>query len=474
MTRTQMSMRQLIIPFVALVACADQLGTTETEQAIMQNQALRIAGVGFADTDAMFSDFWTSPFTMTAWINPEFAYGYYGPVFASTGDASFWLGMGNYRDGNGGVNQFGSPVISLKIAGQLMAYEAHTLLRGNWNHLALRRTPASPKTGLVTYEVYVNGQKLVPIPKVTKKNGLVVAVTQADLTEPARALVPPPALLRLGRAPDRDYEFYGLVDDVRIYNEALDPEDIGMAALSLESSLPTPLRQYTFDEPGTDPASTYAAGYAVYFDAVRVSVAGTGADAAIFADPKFVSPTRTAYRLPFPRGDFWTVLQEFDDPFVSHNGYAAWSWDFARAFGKTLGAYVTAPADGDIASVYETHHPADGETSGNKVTIVHAGGEITTALHLEPDSWTRIFLHGTPQPRPDQDDPATWYGVQQLEPIATAGDHSNDFHIAMRPSIDSDHTAPMAFVDYFASDDGGITFHHVVRGMPRKGQILFH
>ncbi|MBX3158989.1 MAG: LamG domain-containing protein [Deltaproteobacteria bacterium] len=456
---------------MALVACADQLGTTETEQAIMQNQALRIAGVGFADTDVRFSDFWTSPFTMTAWINPEFAYGYYGPVFASTGDASFWLGMGDYRTGSGGLHQFGSPVISLQIGGRLMAYEAHTLLRGNWNHLALRRTHASPKTGLVTYEVYVNGQKLVPVPQIVKKNGFVVSVANGeDLSENPRELVSPPASLRLGRAPDRDFEFYGLIDDVRIYDEALDPEDIGMAALSVENSLPTPLRQYTFDVPETDPA----AGYAVFFDAVRVSIAGTGADAAIFADPKFVSPTRAAYRLPFPRGEFWTVLQEFDDPSVSHNGYAAWCWDFARAFEKTLGALVTAPADGNIYNVFETHHPDDGEISENVVKIVHAGGESTELLHLEDDSWTRIFLHGNPRPLPDQDDPATWFGVQQLEPIATAGDHSNDFHIAMRPSAESLHTAPMAFVDYLASDDGGITFHHVVRGMPRKGQILTH
>jgi hypothetical protein len=380
--------------------------------------------------------------------------------------------MGDYRAGHGGFKESGPPVLSLKIAGKVTQYEAPGLVKGAWSHLALWRGAIDKYWNQVSYEVWLNGEKLTAIATFTDSDGNTQFIEGNDPVENVEDIQVPPAWMRLGRAPKRDYEFYGLIDDVRVFDSALEPGLLSAAAAGNEGGLPNPLYRYTFDEEGE--GSSYGAGYVIFNDDVRVPIDGDSSDASIFRDPTFVSPTQADYVLPFPKGEAWKVIQEFDVPSGSHNGYAAWCWDFVKASGKTAGTVFTAAADGQVISVVENDIPAPGENESNKVGIVHVQGwEVTSYLHLQHDSWTDVFLGGVPQLfQPDPDHSWTWVGVNEGDELAVVGDNAKHLHFGMRPGEHATHTAPMAFVSYEASDDGGISFQPVKRGMPRKGQII--
>jgi hypothetical protein len=444
------------------VACAEieeAPDTTSAGQALAKGKAVRSMGTGYVDLSAEFSDFWYSGWTMTAWINPEFTSSYYGPVFASAKTPDFWLGMGDYREGSGGFKDVGWPVLSLKINGNLTAYETPLLVKGAWNLLALRRTYAQEPFGLIHYEVWLNGVKLDSI------DGTVAKQDPSTLDAPD-------GWIRLGRAPQRDYEFYGLIDDVRVYDYALDEKEL-IALFGGVDPDDKPSWDYTFDEEGT--GSDYGAGYVIFSEHERVSIDGDASDAKIYDDPKYCSPTQVDYVLPFPAGEVWKVIQEPDSPGGSHNGYAAWTWDLVRPSGQTAGEKVTASAKGDIIFVKEDHAPPPGgDQEENKVWILHMPGwEMTSYLHLQRDSWTDVFLGGNPQMfPPDPGNDLTWLPVGLGDALAVVGDNANHLHTGMRPGESSSHTAPMAYVDYWASDDSGSTWSWVERGMPKKGQWI--
>jgi len=462
-----MKLTPLVLAIGASACAVDAPDLATTDQAILQKKAVRLGGVGYVDTDAEFSKFWDGPFTISAWIDPEFAYGYYGPIFTSSKDASFWLGMGDYRLGSGGYKKVGCPVLSLKIDDQLLTYEVPELHKRLWNHLALVRT-APDQNGMVSYQVWVNGAQQFSF--MYSKDGMPIGVNP-DHTESLDADSEPGGWLRLGRNPKRDYQFYGLVDDVRVYDQALDPKALFVAGLNVDPDA-KPIFAYGFDEDGD--GSSYQAGYVLFEDAVRGEIDGSWFDQITYFDlPKFASPTQIDYQLPFPAGETWRVLQEFDEPGGSHNGFAAWSWDFVRAEDETIATIVSAPAEGRIYKVFETDIPTDGSSEGNGVRISHVPGwEASHLLHLFAFSFTEVFLQYQPTPMPDPDDPATWLDVQAGDEVGRVGPNAEHLHFAMQPGEDAKHTMPVAFVDYWASNDEGDTWYPVERGMPRKGQWL--
>jgi hypothetical protein len=198
------------------------------------------------------------------------------------------------------------------------------------------------------------------------------------------------------------------------------------------------------------------------------------ADATYFDNPFFVSPTQVNYRLPLPANQIWRVVQGYDSPTGSHNGYAAYSLDFARVGGPSGLPRVSASVTGDIVDVNETVDP-DPNVAREPYTlsITGAPNEFANDLHLAYGSWTEVFLDGQSLPPPRSDDPATAMAVSQGEDVAALGPVADHLHYGVSSHLGVRGQFPAAFEAYYASDDKGVTWVPVFRGVPRVGQYVY-
>ena len=188
---------------LALAACTQDNGSS-------LNFAAAFGWRGHADTDLTFSEFFNGAHTLVARFMPQYPRAGVGPVLAENGAGNFFVGQFPYfvtRD-NGTIVDHGSRLV-MSIGSQQQTYEA-TLTEGEWHHLAVTRSGN-------TFKLYLNGQHFMP--------DLVVSQTEPML--PAGN-----ANLRPGRRTtgkdfgNREVQFYGLVDDVAVFNQALSAAEI--------------------------------------------------------------------------------------------------------------------------------------------------------------------------------------------------------------------------------------------------------
>ena len=197
-----------------------------------------------------------------------------------------------------------------------------------------------------------------------------------------------------------------------------------------------------------------------------------------------------ARRLPFSPGQIWQVIQEFDEKGGSHNGTAAFSWDFGRLDKPTTQDPVVASAPGSLSYV-------DDSANGAGVIEVVPGLEADVYMHTAGGSWWKTFLvPGDYVSYPDPTQPTTWFPVNQDQPLAKLDATENHLHRSVRHMGDgSEYTGgggvlgsiPTSFDNYerFKEDMPQVCnktnpahwqkdecWTHVLRGMPRKGSVL--
>ena len=194
-------------------------------------------------------------------------------------------------------------------------------------------------------------------------------------------------------------------------------------------------------------------------------------------------------RLPFSPGQIWQVIQEFDEKGGSHNGTAAFSWDFGRLDKPTTQDPVVASAPGLLTYV-------DDAANGAGVVEVIPGEEADVYMHTAAGSWWKIFFApGDYLLYPDPTQSMTWLPVTQNQPLVKLDASENHLHRSVRYMGDgSEYTVgallpsiPTSFDDYerFKEDMPQVCsktnpahwqkdecWTHVLRGMPRKGQVL--
>ena len=163
----------------------------------------------------------------------------------------------------------------------------------------------------------------------------------------------PDGTLRLGR--HGKAQFYGLIDDVAVYNRSMDPAGITELMNSpISGTHPNLVAAFTFDTYTPGPlvlVPKYQATPNARAFSVKNAHPHNNSDSVFFDNPFLVSPSEVVRRLPFSPGQIWHVNYEFDDQGGSHNGKHAFSWDFGRLDALTTQDPVVAAYAGLLSYV---------------------------------------------------------------------------------------------------------------------------
>jgi len=357
---------------------------------------------------------------------------------------------GSYRVGLASYASLGAAAIEVRVGGAIFSYPLPdpTLtnndfragvprqLRARWRHLALTR-----RGDRVTVRL-----DDAPI---------------GELTAGSQLAKGPLRLGRLAHPEGPQDQFYGLITALTVNEHALPT-----SSLSLYGSARS----------------------------IRVSSDG---DARLDAARLPLPTHSTRFSLPFPEEQVWLVIQG-DNSALSHNDTAAFALDFIRVDPRfvganpgrrpggshraTDGAPLVAAAGGRVASLVDCFTNdnrgfcANGASRAraigqllarnrNLICVEHRAGETTCLLHLRQGSVR--FAPGAVVER-----------GETLGLAGTTGVPAPHLHFALCDRAEPNEpgefadlvTLPVAFDDYFASDDFGQTWQHVARGTPTPGQ----
>ena len=451
------------------------------------HRAVALGFGGYVDLDVQFGEFFFQDHTIVLRFIPQHPYAYEGPMLAENGSGTYMVGQADYREGAPDPNpkdgvlapsklfmRVGSRTVVYEVPGFENPIDGPIGYRNVWQHLAVVRAGNSMR-------LYLNGQRLT-------------GLNEADLTMPAAGLPSSTTRLRLGRRTTGDgesnwaWQFYGLLDDVGIFLGALDDQSIMKAAksLSLTGQEPKLLAAWTFDDEPLPSAVSRAATYPTVADVPLV--VNKYAEHPVPAYLVSVSPNResssdaekldarpskvrapnapSGIRLPFARYDVWRVVQGWENE-TSHNGYAAFAWDFARVGTTTTGQPAYAAAPGRCLSLVDDD-PKSGAVTENKLAVEHIAEERASYIHLIQGAYFKYFPGQTPpQELPTVSRPTFKVG----DPLAEVSDHLHFTTVFASPS-GVPRGIPNRFSNYFASDDQGETWYRVALGSPKRGQYV--
>ena len=365
-------------------------------------------------------------------------------------------------------------------------YLAPDYKRWKWNHIAVVRTSPNYK-GVYSFLLYLNGTKLLAFKK-DKDTQLLQPYSDLQFGPDNPLHSSPAGTLRMGRRTSglmdtlsKTGQYYGLIDDVAVFNYAMGTAEINSVRKTGIAGKAGLIAGWTFDnyEPGSwdrlppEFKRPFTATEPTYNPPVQPT-RNDIKDSWLFKNPFMISPTRVTYELPFPAGEIWRVSQEFDAQGGSHNGEAAFCWDFVRADGKTAHAVVSAAASGKVINVHESGWDGKGDREPYFVQIRAAEGEYYNYPHLATNSFTDVFLKGKElifYPTPNS--PRYWQSVARHEKLAQLGPLGRHLHFAARDGLSSGKTStiPLAFSNYQVSSDK-VSWTTVYVGMPRVGEYI--
>ncbi len=412
--------------------------------------AITFDWMGAVDTDLPFSAFYGGDHTIMVRFMPQYPNAYAGPILAVNGTGSYLFGQGDFNR---------SPS-SKRLVWQVETqrqYPAYPLVAGRWYHLALVRTGNR-------LTVYMDGKELSPQ----------LTLTGASV---------PNGSLRLGRCASgqkvdgQEAQFYGMADELAVYSRALtQPElyaqatsgthltgtEVGLLAGWVFSPNPLGTLPATLSRPVARSGSTRLIQTSTTWDSV--------ADVRLLPLPS----NHVGMELPFTVGEAWQCIQSFAEDPGTHQGYAAFCWDFVLADqppsgaypGGSFGAPVYACAPGTVVTVKEDTPPGTAPPGKDKTNLLeaeHEDGEVCGYLHLLKNSV-----------KPWEAD--TVYNGQ---PVAQTGDqkftpNNPHLHLAVTDQPDGTPgfvTIPIAFSNYEIRAVGG-TWHPVARGVPQKFDVV--
>lgn len=443
------------------------------------NRAMYLGHRGHIDTKIDFDDFVNDDHTVAVWWYPQYAYAHSGPIVSDIGSGFYAFGQADYRKGDGGYKDAGTPMFFVQIGNKKALYFLPQAKTGKWLHIAVVRRNNNVK-------LYVEGLPQTPIEILDAEKNLSKKVPEISL---AGVSGTPTGKIRLGRtdtSSEKNWQAYGMIDDLAVFDKALTAaqvialrskkrltgaEDGLVAGLSFESKissakpLPPKLR------------GTYTKSK-VY--SVAVSKDRQAKDSATFNNPLIIGRVSVPVRLPFKKGEVWRVTQGQAARGGSHNGSAAFCYDFVlhkpNAGSKnypngTRYAPIYNAAPGVIVR-YHNKPPTD-KGDGSYVRIQVAPNEQLQYLHLAKGTLTSKASGGTTASNGSKLVPVSANKALALgEQVGKLGPASAHLHFAGGNTVEHGTTIPIAFDNYWASNDGGATWVKIVRGHPKAGQLI--
>jgi hypothetical protein len=450
-----------------------------TTQLPAQNKAIYLGWGAFVDTQANFSTFFDSDHTLAAWFMPQFLYGYQGPIFANEGTATgtYIFGMEDYKKGNVQFVNPGFPVMSLQVGNQKRLYLVPQLTKEEWHHLAVIRKANQ-------FNVFLDGGKLPPI-AIINNEILEVDPLEVDDDFIYDSSNHPTGNLRFGRKNGwmgKGPQAYGLLDDVAVFNRALTQTAlISIMNNKRLSGQEAGLRfGWCFDEPANSSLPPLLDSSASFSRAKHATVSSTRSnlDKATFYKYDFLAHVQAPVQLPFAAGEVWKVNQGYDDPDGSHNDFAVHSYDFSRVSGSSQYAPIYS---GSVGKVVQYVKDGGLDSNGQEANVIRIRpgsepNELLSYRHLAPNSISGILDVGVCDANSNCNvDPGLMPVVAQGQFLAKVGPKAAHLHFGGINRTDGAATTervtiPVAFDDYFVSDDQGHLWLYISRGYPRAGQ----
>jgi hypothetical protein len=492
--KSKLSLMMIIILITALllpeVVLSRQEDIVEPTGLPKKNKALYLGWGGYVDTKAAFSRFFGADHTLMGWFMPQYPHAAVGPIFAVNGTGTYWIGQDDYRIGDGGPRQNsnndtvwekGRPAFSIQVGTQKRTYLLNQLIAGKWVHIAVVRKNNK-------FELYLNGLHQVPVlvSSISKENH--TWNFEQEMTVSANSTDLPQGTLRLGRImPDRSKseQAYGLLDDIALFGKALNSVEINEIMLKkrLSGKEAGLLVGWCFDQPGPNDWKLPPKLDSWWQDVPRVYRVEVTTDRASeqdktqFDNSIIIGNASKPLRLPFRDGDVWYVVQGYDDAGYSHNGYAAFSYDFKRVESKD-GEKLKHPEGTAYTPVYAAA-PAKAEYYTKLI-----GGSESVRLKLDENEYMAYLHVATATLNPkftggncSSTQPVECYipvpqaTIQQDEIVAEVFDWDNKTHLHVSTGNGVSGTFPVAFDDYYVSTDGK-TWTKVFRGHPKAGQYI--
>lgn len=388
--------------------------------------ALSLTWGGRADTNIAYSEFFVGNHTVAARFMLQFVNVYAGPMLAVHGSGVYFIGYGD-----GGNNK-----ISIRIGTGSLDVPIEASFQETWHHVAVVRNGT-------TCTVYIDG---------VMKGTLTISSSNN-----------PSGTIRLGRSDEIHQQFYGFLDDVAVFKAALTASQVAAlaAATTLSGNEANLLAGFVFgDGLGAPLPATLTRPITYVPGALNVTVSSSRNSA---ADRALLPLSLVSHmRLPFEQGRIASVSQAFGDPTISHTGYAAFCYDFVFPNSDINGHVFKASAPGTVAHVWEGG-PNTSQGPSNFVSIEQAGSEFCDYLHLQQNSCV-VNAGQAVSYRADlaKTGRSGTGGPHLHQAVTNLGEHTTDrAHFV---------TIAFPFCNYEYSDDGGITWHHSIRGYLKKGQ----
>ncbi|HEY0321817.1 MAG TPA: LamG domain-containing protein [Pyrinomonadaceae bacterium] len=431
---------------------------TPADRGASDNLSAAFGWQGVADTDLSFAEFFSRNHTVAARFMIQYARAYQAPILSVKGTGSYLVAVAGYGDG-----RIKAERLLVEINDRSYYYTAAgKLAPEKWHWLALVREGSKLR-------LYLDGAEIKP----DNEGALITSSANA-----------PAGTLRMGRRARGDAQFYGLIDDVAVFNSALSQKTLNSyyeeshRLYGTEAGL---IAAYLFDRTRDDAsvAQTTARRMVSFTSpATEVSVSSTR-DSKQDALSLPLPFNRAKVLLPFAPGQAWKVIQGYGQP-LSHNGGGCFSWDFARADGSSAELPVYAAAAGLVVAVSDNNDPEPADNISkdnfNYMQMEIATGEFVTYLHMKNGSLVESLKASAPASFPANFAPFPIAAGAQVGRVGNTWlkeqPENWHLHFAGVPFVNSPVSIPLAFSDYEVYDAQAKTWRRVERGVPQQNQIV--
>jgi murein DD-endopeptidase MepM/ murein hydrolase activator NlpD len=410
---------------------------------------------GAVDTVLTFSEFLRRDHTIAARFMIQYGRSYQAPLLSVKGAGNFLVAVESY----GGVKaerllvSIGDRTVYYTVTGKLTPEK--------WHWLALARDNSSLR-------LYLDGALIKPDSSDAK------TLSGGDLPE---------GTLRLGRSQSGDAQFYGLMDDVAVFNTALSQTILKRyyhESPQLRGTETGLVAAYTFDQSpdATSGAREMQERYSFTTPATQLKLSATR-DSKLDARSLPLPSNRTKVLLPFAPGQAWKVIQGYGQE-LSHHGGGAFSWDFARMDGATMEQPVYACADGRVVAISDNNDPEPSDNISkdnfNYFQMELAGGEVVTYLHMKDGSLIDALKSFATASFPQQFAPFSVRAGAQVGKVGNTWlkEQPDNWHLhfACVPYVNSPVSIPLAFSDYEIYEPQSRSWRRIERGVPQQNQIV--